>query len=173
MVLGRLRAGFGEQLLAGTLSYKSRPWINDRMPAFPRYAKVLAEGMASEHGLNPHERMEFTPIAEMRDVGEKLTLQTGLDCRQCHGIGNLQPRGDKNTKISEGINFTYIRDRLRRESYQRFMFDPPRFDMNTNMIKLSANGITTKVKQYYDADAHKQFEALWHYIHSLPAASER
>ena len=169
----KLRSSWTEQLLAGTLSYKSRPWINDRMPAFPRYAKVLAEGMASEHGLNPHEPMEFTPIAEMRDVGEKLTLQTGLDCRQCHGIGNLQPRGDKKTKISQGINFSYIRDRLRHESYQRFMFDPPRFDINTNMIKLSANGITTKVKQYYDADAHKQFEALWHYIHSLPPATER
>ena len=143
------------------------------MPAFPRYARVLAQGLAVEHAVDPDEAKPIVVDPALVAVGEKLTLQTGLDCRQCHGIGNLQPRGDKNTKISEGINFTYIRDRLRHESYQRFMFDPPRFDINTNMIKLSANGITTKVKQYYDADAHKQFEALWHYIHSLPPAVER
>jgi hypothetical protein len=143
------------------------------MPAFPGYAKAFSEGLAIEHAINPHEREPITPDPELVAVGQKLTLQTGLDCRQCHGIGDLQPRGDKNTKISQGVNFTYIRDRLRYESYQRFMFDPPRFDINTNMIKLSANGITTKVKSYYDADAHRQFEALWHYIHSLPAAADR
>jgi len=169
----KLQPSWTERLLAGKLPYKSRPWIKDRMPAFPGYAKALSEGLAVEHAVNPHEQEPITPDAGLVAVGEKLTLQTGLDCRQCHGIGDLQPRGDKNTKISQGVNFTYIRDRLRHESYQRFMFDPPRFDINTNMIKLSANGITTKVKQYYDADAHRQFEALWHYIHSLPTATDR
>ncbi|HIA18618.1 MAG TPA: c-type cytochrome, partial [Planctomycetaceae bacterium] len=169
----KLQPSWTEQLLSGTLPYKSRPWIKERMPAFPGYAKALSEGLAIEHAINPYEREPITPDPELVAVGQKLTLQTGLDCRQCHGIGDLQPRGDKNTKISQGVNFTYIRDRLRYESYQRFMFDPPRFDINTNMIKLSANGITTKVKQYYDADAHRQFEALWHYIHSLPAAADR
>ena len=169
----KLRSSWTEQLLAGTLSYKSRPWIQDRMPAFPRYARVLAQGLAVEHAVDPHEAKAIALDPALVAVGEKLTLQTGLDCRQCHGIGDLQPRGDKKTKISQGVNFTYVRDRLRHESYQRFMFDPPRFDINTNMIKLSANGITTKVKQYYDADAHKQFEALWHYIRSLPPATDR
>ena len=166
----KLHRSWTEQLLAGKLVYKSRPWIKERMPAFPGYAKTLAEGLAVEHAVNPAEQQSFTPDPALVAVGEKLTLQSGLDCRQCHGIGDIQPRGDKKTKISQGVNFTFIRDRLRHESYQRFMFDPPRFDINTNMVKLSANGITTKVKRYYDADAHRQFEALWHYIHSLPAA---
>ncbi|MCP4817268.1 MAG: hypothetical protein GY888_32535 [Planctomycetaceae bacterium] len=57
---------------------------------------------------------------------------------------------------------------MRADSYRRFMFDPPRYDINTNMIRLSVDGLTTKVKKFYAADAHQQFESLWHYIHSLP-----
>ena len=110
--------------------------------------------------------------AKLALIGEKLTLQTGLDCRQCHAIGNLQPRGDKDTKINVGVNFTYIRDRLRRDSYQRFMLDPPRYDINTKMIRLSEDRLTTKLKEYFDADAHQQFGAVWHYIQSLPEPNE-
>jgi hypothetical protein len=119
--------------------------------------------------------VESPPVVqpERVTVGEQLTLKTGLDCRQCHAIGELQPRGDKDSKVSQGINFTYIQDRLRVDSYRRFMFDPPRYDINTNMIRLSVDGLTTKVKKFYAADAHQQFESLWHYIHSLPRPTDR
>ena len=82
------------------------------------------------------------------------------------------PRGDKNTKIALGINFTYIRDRLRRDAYHRFMIDPPRYDINTKMIKLSENGLSTKITEYFDADAQQQFDAMWNYIQSLAAKSD-
>ncbi len=36
------------------------------------------------------------------------------------------------------------------------------------MIKLSSNGLTTKLREYFDSDAYLQFEAVWHYIQSLP-----
>ena len=47
------------------------------------------------------------------------------------------------------------------------MMNPARYDITTNMIRLSEDGITTKVRDYFDGDAHRQFEALWHYIQSL------
>ncbi|HJN12628.1 MAG TPA: DUF6797 domain-containing protein [Pirellulaceae bacterium] len=168
----KFRPSWTEKLLAGQLGYKSRPWIAARMPAFPTYAATLARGLAAEHAIDPQERSLHSFDAKLALIGEKLTLQTGLDCRQCHAIGNLQPRGDKDTKINVGVNFTYIRDRLRRDSYQRFMLDPPRYDINTKMIRLSEDRLTTKLKEYFDADAHQQFGAVWHYIQSLPEPNE-
>jgi mono/diheme cytochrome c family protein len=168
----KFRPAWTEKLLAGQLDYKSRPWIGARMPAFPRYATALSHGLAAEHAVDPQERPSHAFDTKLAVIGEKLTLQTGLDCRQCHAVGRLQPRGDKQTKIHLGVNFTYIRDRLRRESYHRFMLDPPRYDINTKMIRLSENRLTTKLKAYFDADAHQQFDAVWHYIQSLPEPSE-
>jgi cytochrome c553 len=168
----KFRPAWTKKLLAGQLDYKSRPWIGARMPAFPRYATALSRGLAAEHAVDPHEQPSHAFDTNLATIGEKLTLQTGLDCRQCHAVGRLQPRGDKQTKINLGVNFTYIRDRLRRESYHRFMLDPPRYDINTKMIRLSENRLTTKLKGYFDADAHQQFDAVWHYIQSLPEPSE-
>ena len=162
-----------EQLLAGKLSYKTRPWIADRMPAFPAYASVLAHGLAVEHAVAPVVEPPPALQPERVAVGEQLTLKTGLDCRQCHAIGDLKPRGDKTSQVSQGINFNYIRERMRADAYRRFMFDPPRYDLNTNMVRLSLDGLTTKAKKFYDADAHQQFESLWHYIHSQPRDSTK
>jgi hypothetical protein len=138
------------------------------MPAWPHFAKVLADGLAAQHSVP----LEDVPVTSREDhmvhIGEQLTLQSGLDCRQCHAIGDLQPRGDKDTQIHQGINFSFLRERLRPEAYHRFMLDPPRYDPNTKMIRLSENGLTTKLKEPFDADAHQQFEAVWHYIQSLP-----
>jgi len=169
----KFRPAWTERLLSGQLDYKSRPWIGARMPAFPLYAATLAHGLAAEHGVDPAERPSHAFDAKLAAIGEKLTLQTGLDCRQCHAIGKLEPRGDKETKIHVGVNFTYIRDRLRRDSYHRFMLDPPRYDINTKMIRLSENRLTTKLKAYFDADAQQQFDAVWHYIQSLPEPGEQ
>lgn len=163
----KLQPQWVESLLEGTLNYRSRPWLADRMPAFPAYAQVLAQGLALEHGVDPQHNESLAIDPEKVKIGNELTLQSGLDCRQCHAIGDQQPRGDKDTKIAQGINFSHIRERLNRDAYLRFMFDPPRYDLSTNMIKLSDNGITTKVRAHYDADAQKQFDALWHYIQNL------
>ena len=163
----KFRPPWTERLLQGNLGYRSRPWLKARMPAFKSYATKIAHGLAVEHGVNPYESTDHRFKQELADIGHKLSLQSGLDCRQCHAIANLQPRGDKNTQIALGVNLAYVRDRLRYESYQRFMLNPSRYDRNTKMIRLSENGITTKLRRYFDADAKKQFDAVWHYIQSL------
>ncbi len=168
----KFRPSWTETLLAGNLHYKSRPWTEARMPAYPKYAAKLAHGLAAEHAIDPQEQPSHSYDADLAGIGGKLTLQSGLDCRQCHAIGDLKPRGDKDTDIAVGINFAYIRDRLRRDAYQRFMLNPPRYDVNTKMIRLSEDGLTTKLREYFDADAHQQFGALWHFIQSLPEPSE-
>lgn len=167
----KLQPGWTRSLLAGEVAYKSRPWLVARMPAFAAYAEPLATGLACEHGIDPAEPATDSFDRDLATIGEKLTLQTGLDCRQCHAIGSQQPRGDDKTKIALGINFTFIRERMRPDAYHRFMLDPPRYDINTKMIRLSENGLTTKLKAYFDADAKQQFNAVWQYMQSLPDAS--
>jgi mono/diheme cytochrome c family protein len=163
----KFHADWNRRLFSGTLEQKPRPWLTARMPAFPAYADALATGLAIEHAIDPQSPIDHSFDPKLAAIGEQLTLETGLDCRQCHAIGDLQPRGDQKTQIALGINFDMIRDRIRRPAYHRFMLDPPRYDINTKMIKLSENGITTKLKSIYDQDAKKQFEAVWHYMQSL------
>lgn len=98
-------------------------------------------------------------------LGERLTARDALDCRQCHGVGPLEPRGDDRTKIAPGINFELIRKRVRPDFYSRFVLDPPRYDIGTKMPRLTADGRTTRVTGILDGDARRQFAALWQYIH--------
>lgn len=163
----KLQPAWTESMVAGSLNYRSRPWLTARMPAFPAYAQRLAHGFAAEHAVDPEEKQTLRVEPKLAQIGEKLSLQTGLDCRQCHGIGDQEPRGDEDTKIALGINFTHIRNRMRHDAYRRFMLDPPRYDTKTKMIRLSEDGRTTQLKNVFDADAKKQFDALWHYIQSL------
>ncbi|MDG2224612.1 MAG: hypothetical protein P8L85_24735 [Rubripirellula sp.] len=163
----KFHSDWNRRLFGGALEEKPRPWLTARMPAFPGYADALATGLAIEHAIDPQSPIDHSFDPKLAAIGERLTLETGLDCRQCHAIGDLQPRGDQKTQIALGINFDMIRDRMRHPAYHRFMLDPPRYDINTKMIKLSENGITTKLKSVYDQDAKKQFEAVWHYMQSL------
>lgn len=163
----KLQTAWMEKLLRGELDAHSRPWLTARMPAFPAHAEVLAAGLAAEHGYSPAPSTPLSIKPQRVEIGHRLTLKEGLDCRQCHAIGLDLPQGDENTQIAPGINFAQIRERLRPDFYHRFVLDPPRYDINSKMPKLAADGVTTKVHNIYDGDAARQFEALWHYIQTI------
>ncbi len=157
-----------ERLLAGKLTYRTRPWLKARMPRFPAYAASLAEGLAAEHGIDARETNSRRFEKPKAQTGELLTRKIGgLDCRQCHGIGKLEPEGDANTKIALGVNFAHVRQRLRPDFYTRFVLDPPRFDLSAKMPKFSEDGVTTQVRDIEDGDFRKQIDALWHYIQTV------
>jgi cytochrome c551/c552 len=175
----KLRAEWLRDFVAGKTSYRPRPWLKARMPAFPAYAEVLAAGLAHSHGISDEITEKSTPAtsssrgadtadATLAEAGARLTFKAeGLDCRQCHGIGREQPLGDKGTLLAPGINFAHTRERLRYDYYQRFMLDPPRYDIATRMLKLSADGRTTSAKTILDGDARRQFDALWHFMQTV------
>lgn len=148
----------------------ARSWMKSRMPGFPKHAELLSKSLAAEHGLPPVDEPVEAPQPELVANGQLLTLKENLDCRQCHGIGSLEPTGDEKTKLAPGINFALVRDRLRPEYYRRFVLDPPRVDPSTRMVKLAADGRTTKVTSIYKGHAPQQFEAIWNYIQSLPSS---
>lgn len=171
----KLRGDWLKRQFAGELSYRSRPWLKARMPAFPAFADKLAIGIAAQHGLLEQTGAHPIPVgtdpptnADAIAAAEKLiSTSGGLDCRSCHAVGDQKPTGDDRTQISPGINFVQVRDRMRPEHFQRFLLDPPRFDIATRMPKLSVGG-RTKVTSIYDGYARRQFDAIWRYIQSLP-----
>ena len=168
----KLHSAWTESFLSGQITERPRPWMKLRMPSFPARARLLADGLAREHGLSsdPVPRPKVEP--ELAEIGEALATRAGLlDCRQCHAIGSLPPTGDKNTLLAPGINFAMTRERIRHDFYRRFTLDPPRFDVTTRMPKLVVDGRTTKVKNVFDGDARQQFEAVWHYLQTVPSST--
>lgn len=164
----KLYSDWTARFLAGKVSERPRNWLKARMPIFPAYAESIARGLAAEHGLPESARPEFQINPMQSEIGRKLTLKdSGLDCRQCHGVGKELPVGDRNTQIALGINFATIRDRLRYDYYSRFVLDPPRYDVGTKMPKLVGDSGKTKVREIEGGNAHRQFESLWHYIQSV------
>ena len=168
----KLHAAWMQSLLEGRSTERPRPWMKLRMPSFPARARLLADGLAREHGLSndPAPRPSIDP--QLAEIGEVLATRSGLlDCRQCHAIGPLPPTGDKSTLLAPGINFALTRERIRHDFYRRFTLDPPRYEVTTRMPKLVVDGRTTKVKNIFDGDARQQFEAVWHYLQTVPSST--
>ncbi len=162
----RLQTRWMEDFISGRLKAKPREWVKARMPAFPAYAEAIAHGIAAEHGLEPTRAESRAIDAELAAAGRELIGSTGLDCRQCHALGDAPPTGDKNTLLAPGINFSLVKNRVQSDFYHRWMLDPPRYDTNTRMPKLAPDGRTTKVTKFFDGDARKQFAAIWEYLQS-------
>jgi hypothetical protein len=168
----RLKGDWVESFIGGKIDVKPRQWLKARMPSFPAYAHVLAAGLAGEHGHPAIEPVQaHAPNADAATAGRELVQSTGLDCRQCHGIGSQPPTGDRQTLLAPGINFALVKDRMREDFYHRWMLDPPRFDLNTRMPKLAIDGKTTKVTRILDGDARKQFDAIWEFLQEAETAT--
>ena len=164
----KLQGPWIAKLLKGDVAKKPRPWLKARMPSFPAYADLLANAMAAEHGVPFHEHLPLELDPNRVETGRKLTLRDGgLDCRQCHGVGDEQPRGDAATQIALGINFALTRDRLRPEFSLRQILDPPRYDIGSRMPRFAPDLQTTAAKQIEGGNARKQFEAITQYLWSL------
>jgi type 1 glutamine amidotransferase/cytochrome c551/c552 len=160
----KLKAEWMRAFFAGQLEDRPRPWLAARMPAFPVAATALAEGLAAEHGVGPHEQRS-TPDAALAEIGLQLTQpRGGLDCRQCHGLERLTARQPND---GQGISFLHVAQRIRRPYYRRWMLDPLRIDPGTKMPRLSPDGQRTAVKHILDGSADRQFEALWNYLESV------
>lgn len=162
----KLQRSWMEELIAGRLDRRARPWLNLRMPHFPVRAADLAAGLAAEHGVAKTETV--APPADPNQVrdGQRLTLQApqGFFCIQCHAVGEQKALGAFDHK---GINFALVGRRLRRDFYERWITDPMRIDPASKMPKLAPDGKTSNIKAVYDGDAQRQFSAIWAYLQSL------
>ncbi len=161
----KLRADWAAKLLLGEIPYRPRPHFKIRMPAFPQRGKLLAAGFSAEHGFAPNEDARPKHDAELAKTGEKVAaMHTGLACHRCHAIGDKQATAPFEARST---NLSYATERLRHGFYHRWMHDPLRIDPETKMIKFAQDGKKTGLTDFYEGDARKQFEAVWHYLQML------
>lgn len=154
------------RLLAGTLPYSTRSSMQGRMPSFPAYARRLAEGLAHEHGYPFEEARRQVVDPALADAGRQLTLvEGGFSCVSCHDVGARQALAGKDTAT---INFAIVPERLRPSYYWRYVQDPTRLVPGTMMPRFIGDDGTTSIKTVFEGDPRRQFEAIWHYFHSLP-----
>ncbi|HZZ82441.1 MAG TPA: c-type cytochrome [Gemmataceae bacterium] len=163
----KLKPAWTKKLFHGEVDQRARPWLKARMPAFPARADLLAVGLSHEHGFGINDDERPKPDPKLAAIGEKLIPQQGgFNCINCHGIGKqkaIQPFE------APGINLTDAAIRLRYTYYQRWMLAPDRVDVTMRMPVFATDGKTTQLRDVFDGDARKQYDALWQYIQSLPA----
>jgi mono/diheme cytochrome c family protein len=162
----KLKPAWTKKLFAGQSDHSARPWIKGRMPAFPVRAEMLAIGLSHEHGFGIDDDDRPKPDAQLAAIGEKLIPQQGgFNCNNCHGIGKTPPIQPFE---APGINLLDAAVRLRYNYYQRWMLAPDRVDVTMRMPIFATDGKTTQIRDVFDGDARKQYDALWHYIQTLP-----
>jgi hypothetical protein len=99
-------------------------------------------------------------------VGRQLIeRERGFFCVECHAVGEKPAAG---AFSHHGVNFSHVSERLQYDYYRRWITDPVRVDPASKMPKFSADGVSTPNSTFYGGDAQRQFEALWHYLRSLP-----
>ena len=148
--------------IRGEVTYKPRPWIEARMPAFTPYAEGLAIGLAAEHGLPPQTPAEPPVDTEAAGIGRRLVSATGgFFCVSCHAVGKVAAM---QVFESQGVNLAYSGARAQKSYFHRWVRNPLRIDPATKMpVYFDVEG-KSPLADYYNGDAGKQIEAIWQYI---------
>ena len=163
----KLHPKWSAAFISGEHDVKPRPWLKIRMPNFAARGEGIAKGFSHEHGYASDFASPRKPVEakEEIEVGRKLTLKEGgFNCVQCHGAGKQKAVSPFE---APGTNLADARERIRYDFYYRWMLHPLRVDPVTKMPKLTPDSRTTGLKDVYDGDARRQFNAIWQYIQSL------
>ena len=167
---GKLQPEWAHRFIAGEISYKPReerhpkgePWLEARMPAFPAYASLMANGMAESHGYSS-STPNLPPVdQDLAEMGRKLVGKAGgFSCISCHGVGAMAAM---EVFESEGINLAHSGNRIRKEYYRRWMKQPMAVDPSTKMPAYFDEEGKSPLAEILDGDASKQLDAVWEYL---------
>jgi len=158
---GKLKPEWAARFIAGEVEYKPRPWIEGRMPGFPKYGEAVAHGLAAQHGLPAKTPAEPPIDKEAAEIGRQLVgTDGGFSCIACHAIGKL---GATQVFESAGINLAYTGERLLPSFYHRWLLSPLRIDPQTKMPVYFDQG-QSPLTDTLGGSADKQIQALWEYI---------
>lgn len=162
LIGNKLKPEWVQQLLAGEISDKPRPWLESRMPNFRSRARLLAEGLAALHGHPPISVEEGEIDPKMAETGRKLVSAAGgFSCISCHAVGEMAA-----TQVFEGagINLVLTGDRLLKPFYKQWILNPLLFDPTTKMPAYFDEAGRSPLTEFYDGDGLKQVDAMWEYI---------
>lgn len=161
---GKLKPEWATRFIAGSESWKPRPWLESRMPAFPTHAKGLAQGLATSHGFAPvtPATADETPDGELAKVGHKLVgTSGGFACISCHSIGEF---GATQVFEAPGINLAHSFERLQPDFYRRWLRNPVSIDPNSKMPAYFDEEGKSALADVLDGDGPKTIRALWEYL---------
>jgi mono/diheme cytochrome c family protein len=150
----KLQPEWLENLLAGTLEFEARPWMDARMPAIGAKPDLLARGIIESHGFDGVNFRHIRPDPEMIAIGRRLSTDIGggFGCNFCHGG-------------REDLDMYLFGDRLRPEYFYWKMWTPGRVDSLSAMPQFgSLRDGRTRLRDTADGIAEVQFEAIWHFF---------
>ena len=160
----RLRGDWVAKFIAGQIEEKPRPWLAARMPSYGgARAKLLADGLALQHGILPHADEPEPPIdEELATIGRRLVgKEKGFSCVTCHAVGAVPPISPFE---AYGPNFAITAARMRHDFYTRWVRNPQRYEPGTRMPQYADMDGKTSFRDVFEGDAAKQFEAIWEYV---------
>ena len=160
----KLRTEWMSKFIAGRIDEKPRPWLAARMPSFGDVrGKLIAEGLAQQHGILPGDEGAEPPVDdELAQIGRRLVgKEKGFSCVTCHAIGTTPAISPFE---AHGPNFAQTTQRMRHDFYTRWVRSPQRYEPGTRMPQYADLDGQTSFRDVFDADAAKQFEAIWEYL---------
>lgn len=158
----KLRPEWSAAFIAGKVQYKPRPYLRARMPAYAARAEGLAAGLAAQHGRSPTTEAYPPPDASLVPAGQKLVGTVGgFSCVQCHAVGGAPPLAPFE---APAIDFMYVTDRMRKDFYHRWMYNPIALDPTTKMPRFTDDDNRTALTDTLNGDGAKQIEAIWQYL---------
>lgn len=158
----KLRPEWMADFIAGKVEYKPRPYLRARMPAYAVRAAGFAVGMAAQHGRSPTSEAYPPPDESLVPPGQKLVGTVGgFSCVQCHAAGGVPATAPFE---APAIDFMYVTDRMRKDFYHRWMFNPIGLDPATKMPRFADDDNKTALTETLEGDGARQFEAIWQYL---------
>jgi len=158
-----LQTSFTQSIVAGTLSYKPRPWLEMRMPAYSAHASSLSDGFARIHGIDSAKKTTHTSDPSLVAIGKDLiSADKGFGCTTCHGLGDTKPTAAFEV---QGLYLEHIGARLRREWYDRWMDNPASVTPSTKMPQYAPGGESPNPA--LNGNAAEQYNAIWQYLQSV------
>jgi mono/diheme cytochrome c family protein len=150
------------KFIAGQMDFKPRPYLRARMPGFVNRAKFIAAGFAAEHGYPAKSDPPAPPDPALIPIGQKLSGKAGgFGCVSCHAVAGAPALA---AFEAPAPNFAYVKERIRKDYYTRWTRNPQRVEPGTRMPSFADYEGKTAIKDPYDGDSKKQFEAIWNYL---------
>jgi len=92
-------------------------------------------------------------------------IQKGaFGCVDCHAVAEQPALAGADTAT---INFVHIKDRLRRDYFDRYVLDPQRWLPGTMMPRFVNDEGLTGITSHFAGDGRRQFGAIWEYLRAI------
>ena len=136
------------------------------MPSFHSRSGHLAMGLAYRAGMD-FGKPEFKVDSELAKMGGDIAGIRGYACITCHAAGETPAL---QAFEGQGPNLQLSGERLRPGYYHSWMYWPQRFQPLTIMPKYTVDKEKALNPGFYEGRVDPQFEAIWHWLHTLEGA---